>query len=44
VGQPLPPAAHVLVIPNTSQLALRWQAETSVPTSMVGAGDFIVPD
>jgi hypothetical protein len=40
----LPPAAHVLVIPNTPQLELRWQAETGVPTSMVGAGDFIVPD
>jgi hypothetical protein len=39
----LPPAAHVLVIPDTP-LELRWQAETGVPASMVGAGDFIVPD
>jgi hypothetical protein len=39
----LPPGAHVLVIPDT-QVELRWQAETGVPTSMVGAGDFIVPD
>ncbi len=40
----LPPAAHVLVIPNTPQLELRWQADTGVPASMVGVGDFIVPD
>jgi len=37
----LPPGAHVLVIPDM-QLSLRWQAETGVPTSMVGGGDFIV--
>jgi hypothetical protein len=40
----LPPTAPVLVIPNTPQLELRWQAETGVPTSMVGVGDFIVAD
>jgi hypothetical protein len=40
----LPPAAHVLVIPNTPPFELRWQAETGVPASMVGAGDFIAPD
>jgi hypothetical protein len=40
----LPPAAHVLVIPDTPPFELRWQAETGVPASMVGAGDFIAPD
>ena len=38
----LPADAHVLVIPDL-QYGLRWQAETGVPTSMVGGGDFIVP-
>jgi hypothetical protein len=39
----LPPGAHVLVIPDV-QFNLRWQAETGVPASMVGGGDFIVPN
>jgi hypothetical protein len=39
----LPPGARVLVIPDV-QLDLRWQADTGVPTSMVGGGDFIVPN
>jgi hypothetical protein len=39
----LAPGAHVLVIPDL-QYGLRWQAETGVPTSMVGGGDFIEPD
>jgi hypothetical protein len=34
----------VLVIPNTPQFELRWQEETGVPASMIGAGDYIVPD
>jgi hypothetical protein len=38
----LPADAHVLVIPDL-QYGLLWQAETGVPTSMVGGGDFIVP-
>jgi dolichyl-phosphate beta-glucosyltransferase len=37
----LSPGAHVLVIPDM-QFNLRWQAETGVPASMVGGGDFIV--
>jgi hypothetical protein len=39
----LPSGAHVLVIPDL-QHGLRWQAETGVPGSMVGGGDFIEPD
>jgi dTDP-glucose 4,6-dehydratase len=35
--------AHVLVIPDV-QYDMRWQAETGVPGSMVGGGDFIEPD
>ncbi len=35
--------ARVLVIPDV-QLNLRWQAETGVPGSVVGGGDFIEPD
>ena len=34
--------AHVLVIPDVGYLT-RWQAETGVPSSMVGGGDFIDP-
>ena len=32
--------AHVLVVPDLGY-ALRWQAETGAPASMVGGGDFI---
>jgi len=39
----LPSDAHVLVIPDL-QHGLRWQAETGVPGSMVGGGDFIEPN
>ena len=39
----LAPGAPVLVIPDL-YYALRWQAETGVPGSMVGGGDFIEPD
>jgi hypothetical protein len=39
----LPPTAHVLVIPDL-RLGPRWQAETGVPGSQVGGGDFIEPD
>jgi hypothetical protein len=39
----LPSDARVLVIPDL-QRGLRWQAETGVPGSMVGGGDFIEPD
>jgi hypothetical protein len=39
----LPPGGHVLVIPDV-QFGLRWQAETGVPISMVGGGDFIEPN
>jgi hypothetical protein len=39
----LAPSAHVLVIPDL-QDGMRWQAETGVPGSMVGGGDFIEPD
>ena len=35
--------AHVLVIPDI-RLALRWQAETGAPASMVGGGATIEPD
>jgi hypothetical protein len=42
-GLVLAPGAHVLVIPDL-YYALRWQAETGVPGSMVGGGDFIEPD
>jgi hypothetical protein len=35
--------AHVLVIPDL-RFGLRWQAQTGVPASMVGGGDFIEPD
>jgi hypothetical protein len=39
----LPSDARVLVIPDL-QHGLRWQAETGVPASMVGGGDFIEPN
>jgi hypothetical protein len=39
----LPPGARVLVIPDLER-GLRWQAETGVPGSMVGGGDFIEPN
>jgi hypothetical protein len=39
----LPSDAHVLVIPDL-QHGLRWQAETGVPGSIVGGGDFIEPN
>jgi len=35
--------ARVLIIPDL-YYPLRWQAETGVPGSMVGGGDFIEPD
>jgi dTDP-glucose 4,6-dehydratase len=35
--------AHVLVVPDV-QLNMRWQAETGVPGSIVGGGDFVEPN
>jgi len=38
----LPAGARVLVIPDL-RYGLRWQAETGVPASIVGGGDFVEP-
>jgi hypothetical protein len=36
----LAPGAHVLIVPDL-RYGMAWQADTGVPASMVGGGDFI---